>query len=258
MTFGVPLLKTWSGDTSNRCAFDEILTYWQTHDVITFIIDLGMYHTSLNDFLDTGEQEQVRKFRTDYFKKRFTVSRSLIRQILETILMTENRADIILLPRNQGGIVVRGNPEVNISLSYSGTCMALSIGKRKLGCDIEVLRPIDIRKTRSCPLFDDRNWADEKERSRNFLHRWTLVEAYAKLHDKNPFSLLNNRVFSEDVHFVSYCLDQHAIVSLALDSGTLKETLLWLDQESCTTHPHCIKNTPCSSTKPQGAPHVRA
>ena len=255
MALMVPPIQPWSGDTHNRCACAEILSYWQTHDVITFFINMDRYHASLNDFLDTGEQERAGKFRTDYFKKRFTVSRTLIRQILKTILRTENGADIVLVPRKQGGIVVRGHSEVNISLSYSGSCMALSIGKRKLGCDIEVVRPLAIRKTLSSPLFHGIQCAND---SRHFLHRWTLVESYAKLHDKNPYALLNNQVFSEEVHFVSYCLDQHAIVSLALDSGTLKDTLLWLDPESGTTVAQGMKNTPWSSPKSPGGLHVRA
>jgi 4'-phosphopantetheinyl transferase len=251
VTARVPPLRSWSGNIHTRCAYDEIPAYWNEFDVITFLIDLGMDSASFDDFLDTGEKERAGKFRTDYFKKRYIVSRSILKQILNTILRTDTREDSIILPRKKGGIIVRGNPEVHVSLSYSGTCVALSIGKRKLGCDIEVVRPVYIRKTMSCPLLHDRNCKND---SRNFLHRWTLVESYAKLHDKNPFSLLNNQVFFEDVHFVSYCLNHDAIVSLALDSGTLKDTLFWLDPESGTG----TKNTSWSTPKIHGAAHVRA
>jgi 4'-phosphopantetheinyl transferase len=247
----VPPIRSWLRDLHTRCVYDEIPAYWNEFDVITFLINLGMDFSPLNDLLDTDEKERAGRFRTDYFKKRFTISRSIIKQILKTMLNTENRGEIVLLPRKQGGIVVRGNPGVNVSLSYSGTCMALSIGKRKLGCDIEVIRPMCIRKTLPCPLFHDRNC---KYDSRNFLHRWTLVESYAKLHDKNPYSLLNNKAFPEYVHFVSYCLNQDAIVSLALDSDTLKDTLLWLDPESGTG----TNKTSRSSPKIHGAAHVRA
>jgi len=252
MTSRIPLIKTWSGDTAHRCAIDELVIPWQTCDVITFIIDLGVYHASLSDFLDPGEKERVGKFRTGYFKKRFTVSRWLIRQILKTLLGTESVSDIVLVQRKEGGIAVRDHTEVHISLSYSGSCMALSIGKRKLGCDIEVLRPMDIKKTLSCPLFHDGNCAHG---SRNFLHRWTLLEAYAKLHDKNPYSLLNNRVLLEDVHFVSYCLDRHAILSLALDSDRLNDILIRLDPDA---YKPFAPGQPLPQHNPKGNTHVRA
>ena len=230
MTPGIPPLLPWSGEAPDRYAIDAIATYWQTHDVITFIVDLGVYHASLSDFLDPGEKERVEEFRSSYFKKRFTVSRWLIRQILAPLFSTERASDLVLVRRKEGGIEVRDHKEVHISLSYSGSLMALSVGKRKLGCDIEVLRPIAIQKTLSCPLFGDVNCAND---SRIFLHRWTLLEAYAKLHDKNPYSLLNNGVLLQDVHFVSYCLDRYAVLSLALDTERQKDILFRLDPETC-------------------------
>ena len=89
MTAILPPLQPWSGNTQNKCGFDEILTYWKACDVITFLADLGMYHASLYNFLDEREKEHVQKFKTDYFKKRFTISRSIIKLILQNILDTE-------------------------------------------------------------------------------------------------------------------------------------------------------------------------
>jgi len=252
MTSGIPPILLWSQEASDRYATDQMVTYWQTHDIITFIVDLGVYHASLGDFLDPGEKERREEFRSAYFKKRFTVSRWLIRQILSLLFRTESVSDIVLVRRKEGGIEVKDHKDVHISLSYSGSCMALSIGKRKLGCDIEVLRPMDILKTLSCPLFGDVNCAND---SRIFLHRWTLLEAYAKLHDKNPYSLLNSRVPLKDVHFVSYCLDRYAVLSLALDTDRQKDILIRLDPEMCKAFGP-LKSLPQQNQK--GTTHVRA
>jgi 4'-phosphopantetheinyl transferase len=252
MTPEIPPILLWSGEAADRLAADEVATCWHANDVITFIIDLGLYPASLGDFLDPGEKEQLEEFRSDHFRKRFTVSRWLIRQILTQVFRTESVSDIVLVRRKEGGIEVKDHKEVHISLSYSGSCMALSIGKRKLGCDIEVLRPIYIQKTLSCPLFGDVNCAND---SRIFLHRWTLLEAYAKLYDKNPYSLLNSRGLLQDVHFVSYCVDRYAVLSLALDSDRQKDILIRLDPETCKAFGP-LKSLPQQNQK--GTTHVRA
>jgi hypothetical protein len=90
MTPEIPPILLWSGEGADRYAPDEIETYWQANDVITFIIDLGVYHASLGDYLDPGEKEQREEFRSAYFKKRFTVSRWLIRQMLTQVFRTES------------------------------------------------------------------------------------------------------------------------------------------------------------------------
>jgi len=255
MTAILPPLQTWSGNTQNRCRFDKILTYWKACDVITFLADLGMYNASLYNFLDDREKEREQKFKTDYFKKRFTISRSIIKLILMNILDTGNISDIVLNKKKNGRILVRGRQDMYISLSYSGTCIALSVGKRKFGSDIEVLRPVEIRKIKSCPLFYDTNCRNGKEQIRNVFHLWTVVEAYAKLYARNPYQILNYRVLPDDAHFVSYCINHHSILSLAFSSDQMRDALLWIDPG---TFSQAITNAACSSTISDGDTHVRA
>ena len=255
MTAILPPLRPWSGNTQNKCGFDEILTYWKAGDVITFLADLGMYHASLCNFLDEREKEHVQKFKTDYFKKRFTLSRSIIKLILQNILDTEHISDIVLSKKKNGRIIVRGRQDLYISLSYSGTCIAVSVGKRKFGSDIEVLRPVEMGKIKSCPLFYDKNCRNGKEQDRNVLFLWTLVEAYAKLYNKNPYQILNYRVLPEDAHFVSYCINQHAILSLAFSSDHMRDTLLWIDPGTFST---AMTTANYSSNIFNGDTHVRA
>ena len=98
-----PSLRPWSKLPGNRCVPDEIPAYWKTHDVITFLADVGMYDAVRCHTLDTAEKEQQRRFKSDYFKRRFVVSRSLIRQILPCIPGTENDTDIITLKKEKTG-----------------------------------------------------------------------------------------------------------------------------------------------------------
>ena len=251
----LPPIKPWSGNTQNRCAFDAIPTYWKGFDVITFLADLGMYHPTLTNFLDEREKEQEQKFKTEYFKKRFTTSRSIIKLILFHILDTGNISEIVLGKKKNGRLIVRGRKDLYISLSYSGTCIALSVGKRKFGSDIEMLRPVQIRKITSSPLFIDTHCRNGKEQNRALLQLWTLVEAYAKLHNRNPYQILKYPVLPEDARFVSYCINQHAVFSLAFRSDLTSDALVWIDPETLSSE---IKNTASYSTTFEGDTYVRA
>ena len=157
--------------------------------------------------MDSAEKERVLQFKSDYFKKRFVVSRSLMKCILRHILGTGNLEEIVL-SLGKKGILVCGRQDLFLSISYSGICIALSVGKRKIGSDIEMVRPVDLMKIRSSPLFYDMKCSNNKKSEfLHSLHAWTLLEAYAKLRDKNPFPLLAGPAFFACADFVSYCID---------------------------------------------------
>ena len=168
-------------------------------------------------------------YKTPVSRKRFVVSRTLLKHLLRGILRAPALSDIILIRKKYGRIHVKDFPEIFVSLSYSGDCIALTVGKKKIGSDIEVVRPVDIRKIKSYPLFYDTGSRNEKERSRHFLQMWTLLESYAKLHDRSAYALLSEKDFSPDVNFVSYCINSSSIFSLASGPGQRRDTLLWLD-----------------------------
>jgi len=241
MTALPPPLRTWSKHVKNRCEPVQIPEYWKTHDVLTFLADIGMYDASLYHDLDEAERERVLQFKSEYFKKRFVVSRSLLKCILRHILRAGNR-DEIVLSRKKKGILVKGSPELCCSLSYSGNCIALCVAKRKVGIDMEGVRPVDLRKIRSSPLFDSPKCRTGHDESLHALHVWTLVEAYAKLRDTNPFPLLAGPAFFKNAGFVSYCIDKKAVLSLAWDHGRIQDTLLWIDQKTFSL---TGKTTPC-------------
>jgi 4'-phosphopantetheinyl transferase len=229
MTFNPPPITPWTATNANRCAFDEIFSYWKDYDTLTFLVDLGIYHPSLRTFLDHQEKEKELSYKTMIFQKRFVVSRTIIKHILKNILLTPNLSDSILIRKKYGRIHVKDVPGIYISLSYSGTCIAITVGKRKIGSDIEVIRPVDIRKIKSYPLFYDTRSRNEKERIRNFLQMWTLVEAYAKLHDRTTYPCLIEKDLSRDATFVSYCINTTSIFSLASGPDRGKDALFWLD-----------------------------
>jgi len=224
-----PVLRPWSKNASNRCVCDEIPAYWKAYDVITFLVDLGIYHPYLYYVLDKHEKEQEQKFKTEYFKKRFTVSRSILKHILQPLLGAKDPSDILLGKEEKRRIRVHSRPDICISLSYSGSCIAITVGKQKIGSDIEVVRPVRDKKITSCPIFNNYHCMDDKEHVLQVVHIWTLVESYAKLYDKNPYTLLNTCSLFKEANFVSYCINQHSIFSLASGQEQFTDTLVWLD-----------------------------
>jgi 4'-phosphopantetheinyl transferase len=245
MTAIPPPLRAWSKRPKNRCAPGEIAAYWKTCDVLTFIADIGMYSPSLLNCLDSAEKERVLEFKSEYFKKRFMVSRSLLKSILVHLQGTGNRNPLVLSQKNKR-VLVPGIHDIFISLSYSGSSLAITVSKRKTGCDIEKVRSADLKKVRSSPVFDCWKSQNKKEESHHTIHVWTLVEAYAKLKDQNPYPLLSRSSLLHDAGFVSYCIDKCLILSLAYDPGTFSHAMFWIDPEqwSLGLNKKTCKNSP--------------
>jgi 4'-phosphopantetheinyl transferase len=187
-----------------------------------------MYDNCLYHGLDSAEKERVLQFTSDYFKERFMVSRNLAKYILHYLPGTGEKEKVVL-SRGKKEILVHGKKDLFVSLSYSGSCIALSIGKRKIGSDIEMLSAGGVRKVLSSPLFSAIRCRDKNEEPVRSLHLWTLVEAYAKFKDKNPFPLLIGTTFFPDAGFMSYCIDRKAILSIANDPGNPDNAVFWID-----------------------------
>ncbi len=254
-----PPLRPWSGTALNRCSPDEIPAYWDASDILTFLADLGMHANSTPPLiLDRKEKEQEQVFKTKYFKERFTVSRSILKHILAPILEAKDPTTIRLSKEKEGRIMVHGRPDIFISLSYSGTCIAVSVAKRKIGSDIEVVRPLGIRKARRCSLVEDSTGNNGKEWSSHFLQVWTMMESYAKLCDMNLYPLIQGRFIFGDARFVSYLIERHTILTLAYTGDPLKDTLLWIDPEYRQHRSSSEKNIALSSVIPDGDIRVRS
>ena len=253
-----PPLLSWSKNPENLCSLEEIPVHWQKNDVLTFLADVGMYDATLYHDLDAAEKEQEQQFKSEYFKKRFTVSRNILRLVLHHIPGIGNNADIVLTKEKNGRVGVNTRPDIFISLSYSGSCIAITVGKRKIGSDIERVRPMALRKIQSFPLFNSVTGRTGKDQNKKLLHIWTLLESYAKFHDMSVYPLTHDRFLSPGTHFVSYLIDQRFILSLASDAKPIKDTLLWIDPAFWLASSGAGKNAAISSPLCDGDTYVRA
>ena len=199
------------------------------YSALTFLVDLGIYDPAFLSLLTQEEKERERRYKTVISRQRFVLSRTILKKILSEILDEDKNAEVILFKNQQGRIMVNGRPDIYISLSYYGTCIAITLGKGKLGSDIEGVRPILDKKITASPLFSCYPCAQDNEHIRQVIHLWTLVESYAKLYDKNPYPLLDSCQPFCNASFISYSLDQQMIFSLAFREENVTSILVWLD-----------------------------
>jgi len=204
------------------------------YDSTTFLVDVGIYHPRFHNLLTQEEKERELRYKTVISRQRFVVSRTILRHILLDILSEENIDNIVLLRNEHGRILVKDHPSVYISLSYSGPCVAITVGKRKLGSDLELIRPVCDEKIASSPLFNNYP-SRQEERVCRIIHTWTLIESCAKLYDKNPYPLLNEGNLFTRAYFASYCINRHMIFSVASDKEKFTDALVWLDTSGIIT-----------------------
>jgi 4'-phosphopantetheinyl transferase len=205
------------------------MSYWLAYDAITFLIDIGMYKPAFHDFLTDEEKEYELRFKPVISRRRFVVSRAILKHILAKILPKIKFNDIVLIRDNDGRIHVKDKPHVYICLSYYGTSIVITVGNIKIGSDIVRVRPLLDKKITASPIFCDYQCAQGEEGIRMVIHIWTLVESYAKLYDTNPYPLLNSCLPFKNAEFLSYYIDQHMIFSLASIQKNLTDVLVWLD-----------------------------
>lgn len=227
----LPPLRPWSRDADTRCAFGDVTSFWTTHEAVSFLVDIGVYRPSLHALLTRDERERERRFRPAVSRQRYVVSRCVLKRILVEIQSEERVANIVLSRNADGRIRVDGRPDVYVSLSYSGRSIAITVGKRKLGSDLEDMRPVRDAKITASPAYRAYPPPRGAGHTQQVIHVWTLLESCAKLFDRNPYPLLDRRTPFSRADFVSYCVERRAIFSLASAPGRLDTVLVWLDPE---------------------------
>jgi 4'-phosphopantetheinyl transferase len=228
MPAALPFLRPWSKDPGNRCGYGDLLPYWTAHDAVTVLVDLGAVGPDLYDLLADDEKKRVLLYKSDRSRRRFVVSRAVLKRILSEIL-SEDAREIVLTRSAEGRVLVRDWPHVHVSLSYHGTSIAVTVGKRKLGSDLEGVRPIRDGKITASRVFRECPRAEGTDRTEHVIHVWTLVESCAKLQDASPYHLLGACSPFGDANLVSYRIDRQLVLSLASAPGRFTEVLVWLD-----------------------------
>jgi len=186
---------------------------WEQNDIIILLVDLDNYNVLSTEYLDETEKEEMDIFKTNYFKKRYIVSRKVLKYIICCLFNEQSISSVSTYKDEYGKVHVRGHEELHICLSYTGDIASLAISKIKVGIDIELEKlfsPKKISKYLYKPILRTKN----SENDHDLLIVWTLKEAYSKFSNKSMLANLNKELDLSNVSHSSYILNEKYILSV--------------------------------------------
>jgi 4'-phosphopantetheinyl transferase len=137
------------------------------------------------DLWSRDELARASRFASPAAGARWLAARDVLRRVLGAVL-GEDPASIVLAEGPGGKPVLHRRRGPHFNLSHSGELVAVALGDRPVGVDIEVDRRLVRPERLAARLYDDpdeiRRWAltTEPLRSQLLLQRWTEVEAVLK------------------------------------------------------------------------------
>ncbi|MCD4807520.1 MAG: hypothetical protein K8R13_08145 [Methanococcoides sp.] len=208
-------------DTNNlkipsTVSLEHILHFWEQNDILILIVDLNDYDTLSTYHLDDIEKEHLERLQTEYFKKRYITSRTVLKYILRHLLKERDVSDISMYKDKYGRVHVRDHEEVHICISYTENIVTLAISKIEVGIDVE------IRKLRSLTnvskyLHTTLLHTDTYANGHDLLMTWTLKEAYCKFSNKSIFSNLNKELDLNNICHLNYIINNKYILAVVTD-----------------------------------------
>ncbi|TAH58921.1 MAG: hypothetical protein EWM50_08215 [Gottschalkiaceae bacterium] len=207
---------------------ENIPFLWAKNDILIFFIDMNSYDSPGTEFLDNNEKENLEKLQTLYFKKRFIVSRTVLKHILCCLLNKESSLDISTYKDRHGEVRIFNHDDLHICISYSENIAAIAISRVKIGIDIEIKRPFELKKTlkylHNTPFYSGKPVDDV-----GILKAWTLKEAYCKYSNIDMLSSLNKKPGLDNVSYFNFLLNGKYILSIVTEMGQHIFNLSYLD-----------------------------
>ncbi|AKB75507.1 hypothetical protein MSLAZ_2246 [Methanosarcina lacustris Z-7289] len=197
---------------------ENIPQLWKQNDILVFLIDLDNYDTLSTGCLNSIEKEHLEKLQTTDFKKRYIISRMVLKHILCHLLNKNSVLEISTYKDECGEVHILNHKELHICISYSENIVTLAISKVEVGIDVEIKRPLALKNTlkylqitSSCP--------EKSASDSDILKIWTMREAYCKFSNKSMLSILSRGPDFNNACCSSYVLDNKYIFSVITDSG---------------------------------------
>lgn len=196
----------------------EYIPYlWQQNDVLVFLVDLDNYNTFNASYLSRIELEYLEKLQTNHFKKRYIVSRTVLKHIICKVANERSASEISTYKDENGKVCVLNHNELCICISYTGSLAALAISKVDVGIDIELARKLVLKSTFK-NLYKKISLMDETVGETDILKTWILKEAYSKFSNKNMYLIFNKELDLNGVNHLTYVLDNKYLFSIVTRS----------------------------------------
>lgn len=216
-TLSNSILNNTSNSTSNNISNNTL----SKNTLSDMLSSNSLNNALITEYLSSAEKENLEKFQTLYFKKRFIVSRIILKHILCRILDKASVPEISTYKKGYGGVYIHNYEGIHICISYSENIISLAISKVRIGIDIEVNRPLklknNLRYCQNMSQYYERSYPERQQTDVEFLKTWTMKEAYCKYSGKSMLLNLNKEPDASDIYFSNYILDGEYIFSIAAD-----------------------------------------
>jgi 4'-phosphopantetheinyl transferase len=196
----------------------ECIPYlWQQSDVLIFLVDLDNYDTFSTNYLNRIELEYLERLHTSYFKKRYIISRTVLKNILCTITKERFASEISTYKDKYGRICIHNHSDLHTCISYTESLAVIAISKVYVGIDIELARKL-ILKNGFKNLNKKTSLIDETVSENDLLKTWTLKEAYSKFSNNKMHLIFNKELDLSSVSHLTYILDSKYVFSIVTHS----------------------------------------
>ncbi|WP_292388192.1 4'-phosphopantetheinyl transferase family protein [Methanosarcina sp. UBA5] len=192
---------------------------WQQRDVLILLVDLDNYDTFNASYLNRIELEYLERLQTSYFKKRYIVSRTVLKHIICKVANEQSVSEISTYKDEYGKVCILNHNELCICISYTENLVALAISKVDVGIDIELARKLTLKSTLK-NLHNKTSLTGETINEADILKMWTLKEAYSKFSNKKMYLIFNKELDLSSVNYSTYVLDNKYIFSIVTHSDS--------------------------------------
>jgi 4'-phosphopantetheinyl transferase len=138
------------------------------------------------DALSADERERAARFVRDVHRRRFVAARAGLRRALGSCLGCQPaQVGFSYSDRGRPGLLAPPDFPLDFNLAHSGELGLLALSQRRLGVDVEELRPLRDGMQLARRFFSPREVEalaalPEELRTRGFFHAWTRKEALMK------------------------------------------------------------------------------
>lgn len=213
----------------NAISLRNIPLLWEQNDVIVLIIDLDDYEILNEGLLDDYEKKNLETLKTKYFKKRYIVSRTIMKHVISYLPGGRQPSEIRLYKDEHGKIHVSGNSELHLCISYTGELLTIAISKIRIGIDAELRKKRSINNLLKNVQSKNTDCGDIRA-DLDSLIMWTVKEAYSKFSNTNACYYIKKELDFGSFFHISYMVNNRCILSIVTASNEFNMKIVQLEK----------------------------
>lgn len=132
--------------------------------------------------MSEARKNAVLRYKNEKDRKRTVLGEYLARKAVSALLDVDEKS--IRFDRDENGKPFVLGLDAEFSVSHSGDAVVCAVCKEKIGIDVELLRPINLRVTKIACTESEKDFIfsaeSEEEQRERFFRIWTAKEAYFK------------------------------------------------------------------------------